>query len=299
MRNFLKIFVIFCLTFLHQANSSATDEEIVAIINNYPITTYDLGQAQKIITILYLKNDEISQKQLRDKALEMIKRNKLIINSALELGVLTPDEEVLNHIAMMEKQNNFAIGYYQDLIKKNNIDLKYFKENIKADLIFKKILHSIASSEIATKNQIDRFFTQENLANLDMELTVFSSKDMSAQTYQQMNLLYQALNKGRDISKENWFKNFANLSSIQDIQSLSPILLSTVKFLNKNDLTSVLKTDEGFKIFMVSKKQINKLAESDRNKITRIIVHNKIMRSLQKFQDKLRRKAYIKVMENC
>ena len=299
MKKILRICCIFYVLISQNITSFAISDQIVAIVNSTSITNYDIEQMKKMILAVYgsEQNNQISPKQLYTKALDTMINNILLMTNSSNFGIDATDDEVQNFIEMLETQNNFAPGYYKNLMAKNHVDPKYLENNIKSELLLKKILYSLSSSASVSKDEIDQFLLDRNVEFIKFDLKIFSSQDLTKQSHVKMTKLHKNLPNCQTIPKQSAFDGFATLSEIQDISLLSSALATTAKGLNENEKTPVLKTDDSFKIIMMCHKNAQKLSPNDMNMITRAIVNTKIVKHLKRFQDNLKHKAYIKIIK--
>jgi peptidyl-prolyl cis-trans isomerase SurA len=140
-----KLFSILFIALLSLSQSSFAlvwQDKIVAIVNNKPITRFNILQAKRMLTF-FNKIETITpelDKQLNKAALENIINQTLIQEQKQIFKIKVPKEEIQNAIKGIEENNGLPGGFFRKIFQEQNIDYKYFEDKIEADILFKKII---------------------------------------------------------------------------------------------------------------------------------------------------------------
>jgi peptidyl-prolyl cis-trans isomerase SurA len=153
---------------------------VIARVNNFVITDYDLENRKKI-SILIHKDDS---KFLSTKTVDKMIDEELIIQDATRLGISVDEseiEEALEHIAT--KQNKTA-SKIKSLLEKNNIPINFYKKEIEANLLWSKIISEVLKAKVRiTSAEVKEFYEQKKMnLNLDKFLLaeIFIPNDKDA-----------------------------------------------------------------------------------------------------------------------
>ena len=121
--------------------------EIVATVNDEPISKYDVEARAKLIAIQkaeYLTNKR--KAQYVGEALEMLIDEKVKTNMAKQRGFSVSNDEINNAISHLEKQNGLKSGEMVKMLAKNGVPVEILKNQIQADLMWIQVLQKYRSS---------------------------------------------------------------------------------------------------------------------------------------------------------
>jgi hypothetical protein len=297
-----KLFSILFIALLSLSQSSFAlvwQDKIVAIVNNKPITRFNILQAKRMLTF-FNKIETITpelDKQLNKAALENIINQTLIQEQKQIFKIKVPKEEIQNAIKGIEENNGLPGGFFRKIFQEQNIDYKYFEDKIEADILFKKITQQFfISNIIVDKDEVDNAIIASGLKKTNLALKIFTSNSLDDYSYKSMIKLRKKLKNCQKLPKKHEYEKFAIFQEInENINELEPLLKSTAQTLTQNQTSAVLKTDDHFKIIMVCKREIENLSEEESSSITNAIGNSKLNKQTQRFYTNLRKKAYIKI----
>ena len=114
---------------------SSASSDIVAIVNDTPITKYDFEERKKLITFLFNidPTQKESEKQLNSNVLNTLIENVILSKHLEKTGGKVQDQEVKDTINMIEQQNQMKPGELIKKIKERNIDQDALYDQINQD----------------------------------------------------------------------------------------------------------------------------------------------------------------------
>jgi hypothetical protein len=274
-------------------------DKIIAIVNDKPITRFNILQAKKMMT-LFNKVEVITpeiDEQLNKTALENLINQTLIQEQKQIFKIKVPKEEIQMAIRGIEANNGLPEGFLKQIFQEKNINYSCLEDKIEADVLFKKITQQFFISNILVdKNEVDNAVIASGIKNTNLALKIFISDNFDDNSYKNMSKLRIKLKNCDKLPKKHEYEKFATMQEITtNINQLEPLIRSTAQTLMQNQTSAVLKTDNHFKIIMVCGREIENFSEEESNFITNSIGNNKLSKQTQRFYTNLRRKAYIKI----
>jgi len=274
-------------------------DKIIAIVNDKPITRFNILQAKKMMT-LFNKVDVITpeiDQQLNKTALDNIINQTLIQEQKKIFKIKVPKEEIQIAIRNIEANNELPEGFFKKIFQEKNIDYSCLEDKIEADILFKKITQQFFISNILVdKNEVDNVIIASGIKNINLALKIFSSNNLKDNSYKNMSKLRAKLKNCDKLPKKHEYEQFAAMQEITtNTNQLEPLIRSTAQTLMPNQTSAVLKYDNNFQIIMVCGREIENLSEEEGNSIANAIGNNKLSKQTQRFYTNLRKKAYIKI----
>lgn len=291
MKKLLPIIVIF-FTF----NIFADSPNIVALVNNEPITLNEFRARKKMI--MALNNVETltpaQDKQLSDLTIKSLVDESLLFqyNGDREIS----QEEVDNAIQSIEDRNKMLHGSLLQYLKSRSVNTDSFISQIKSELIKMNILSNLSRSVQVSNQEIDTTILSSDQKDVEISMQVFTSKDKNNKTFSQMNNLKNKLKKCSDV-KKSLYDNFATMTEITDkLSNIEGIKETIVKDLNPDKVSNVFEKDNKFEIVLVCSKKILNVSKDENNYVVNFLTNKKISQKAQKFFDDMHKKAYIKIL---
>jgi parvulin-like peptidyl-prolyl isomerase len=290
--------------FLSEALASsqmAKSDKILAIVNNEPITSFDLMQTKKIV-IFFNNITKITPEidsQLSSMSLDSLINQVLIKEQKNKFQLKITDDEIESSIRSIEDQNKLPHGYFRKAMQERHIEYRFFTSKIESDIILRKISQQIFVPNIlVSKDEVDQAIINSNSKPVKLSLKVFSSNDASVKTHKSMDRLRKKLKDCNKLPKPSEYEQFATLKELsEDISQLSPLIKSATKGLRNNQVSSVLKTDDNFQILMVCQREVENISDEESNFVANSIGGNKLNMQTQRFYNNLRKKSYIKIFK--
>lgn len=292
MRKLLLIIAVFFTFNVARAEQS----NIVALVNNEPITLNEFRARKKMIMVL--NNVEAltpaQDKQLSDIAVKSLIDESLLFQYAGDKEI--SQEEIDNAIKSIEDRNKMPHGSLLQYLKSRSVNADSFVSQIKSELIKMNILSGLSRSVQVSNKEIDVAILSSNQKDVEVSMQIFTSKDKSNKTFSQMNNLKNKLKKCTDV-KQSLYDNFATMTVVTDkLSNIKGGKQTIVKDLNPGQASNVFEKDNEFEIVLVCTKKILNISEDENNYVVNFLTNKKVSQKAQKFFDDMHKKAYIKIM---
>lgn len=294
----MKNFVILLLLFV-STHAIANVQKIVAIVNDDPITLRELDERAALIAFFSNVNPEdINQNKLiRQMALENLIDEQLLSERQKALGIKIDENEINKGIDNIETNNKMEKGQFANLLRENNISYSSFRTKVKNDILKFRLASEVLSNDVNISNNIlEAVVLDQKIKDADVTLKIFTTKDSSKKAYDQM---LSASKKIKDCNnvKESIYQNIATLNTINTkFSKLDGQTKNIVKNLKINGHSGPVKMGDEFKVIMLCAKKVDNLTEQENNYFTNFLTNKKLGLKLKKYQEDLRKKAYIKIL---
>jgi peptidyl-prolyl cis-trans isomerase SurA len=274
---FFYLLIFFCL---YSNQVSSLENKIIFKVNDKIITTFDVEQEEKYLTVLNPNLKKIDQNKLKNLATESIIKEKI---KKIELVKYYDTEKVLNDPNLKEIIKNLykTLGFQKenqfiDYLKIHNIKFISVKRKLAVEmlwnnLIFQKFNNRVVIDEIEIKNNLDQEIKKLKFSKdvLLSEILIKNSKDLN------LDKVYSEILESID---NVGFATTANIFSISNTAkiggkvgwiketSLSKQILENIINLKKGQISKPIKINENFLILGIDDIKINK-QKIDKNKI--------------------------------
>ena len=275
---------------------SSLENKIIFKVNNKIITTFDIEQEKKYLTVLNQNLNKIDQNKFEILATESIIKEKI---KEIEIIKYFKIETSLNSENLKKIIKNLyqTTGFkseeeFKNYLEVQNLNYTFVKRKLAIEmlwnnLIFKKFNNRVAIDEKEIKNNLDYEIKNINFSrNLFLsEIIIKNSKDL------EIEKIYSEILK----SVENiGFGATANIFSISDSAkiggkvgwveetSLSKKILKNIINLKKNQISKPIKINENFLILNIDDIKINK-QEIDKNEILKNRISYEKNQQLERF----------------
>ncbi|WP_395477129.1 SurA N-terminal domain-containing protein [Rickettsia endosymbiont of Pantilius tunicatus] len=292
MKKLLLIITIFFIS-----NTACADtSNIVALVNNEPITLNEFRARKKMI--MALNNVEevtpAQDKQLSDIAIKSLIDESLLFQYYGDKEI--SQEEIDNAIKSIEDRNKMPHGSLLQYLKSRSVNTNSFISQIKSELIKMNVLSGLSRSVQVSNKEIDVAILSSDQKEVEVSMQVFTSKDKSDKTFAQMNNLKSKLKNCSDV-KKSLYDNFATMTVVTDkLSKIEETKQTIVKDLSPNQASNVFEKYNEFEIVQVCTKKILNISEDENNYVVNFLTNKKISQKAQKFFEDMHKKAYIKIM---
>lgn len=249
MKTFLSFFILF-------VSLTASAGEIVATVNDTPISSYDVGARAKLIALQKSqKITEIRKKEYISAALHALIDEQIKISESERNGFTVSDNEVKQAIAHLESQNQLKPGQMTEMLNQNSIPVRILQNQIKADLLWlqmiqknKNALAKTSSAEIEKhKNKIREKLKEEG----------FYIAEILVPDAQNAEKCFKELNKGtpfdtlaQKYSKGQTAQEGGEIGWIKEGEYNKEIM-AVLRQMNMGDVSAPLKTPDGYLILLL------------------------------------------------
>lgn len=296
-----KIFSLFSLCLFACNIVLAELPQILAVVNEAPITLYEFEARKRMIRVLNnIENiDDATEKKLNKAALNSLIEEQLLFQHIKQIETKISEQEVAEAIANIEQRNKMAKGQLVKFLESKSLSIDSFTAQIKAELIKLRILSEMSKSINISQKERDFAIFANNTKDAKILAKVFVSNDKSDGARKKMQSLQQRLknNIGCSEIKPSLYQGFATLTEInEDLNKLNYRLQNIIKDLGTNQVSSVFETQENFELVLVCSREIKSLSNQESEYVVNFLSNKKLANKAQRFFEELRRRAYIKVM---
>jgi peptidyl-prolyl cis-trans isomerase SurA len=213
----IAIFLIISLLFqssFAQSAVAADNLDVAAIVNDYPITFYDVEQRMKFVIVTTgIKADSKTSGQLANRILNNLIDEQLQLQSTKKYGINVNDEEIDAAISKIEADNKKPKGSLLKFLASQQIDEATLREQIASQIAWGRYVQSkimpklrLSDSEInrhieqymqKQKNVEEAYIATIEIPNLSIISKQFGDDDAGGLA----NKLTQQLRSGVDLCK--------------------------------------------------------------------------------------------------
>ena len=197
------------------------EQSIVVLVNDDPITVYDVEQRQRFLAVT---TQEQPSPALKKKATDMLIEERLQIQQAKKLGITPSEEDVTKVLAGMAKNNNMNPEQLAAALGQMGVNIKTLRDRIRAQVVWQDLIRK-------------KFRRDVSIAETDVDKALGSGADAEAPkeetTFQLRQVKYEI---PTDADQASIAKQLAAVESVRaKVQSCS-------------NLSSFTKDMKGFKI---------------------------------------------------
>ena len=250
-------------------------DKIVAVVNNSPITSYDIKTLQNNLHIN------------KNQALNMLIDKKLIQNEIKKRGISVDDYEINDAMRNIAKRNNMSLFEFENILTQKG-ELEKFKKELKENLLKQKLFSQIVNSKLKiTPDEIKKYYETHK-----DEFSVF--KNIQVVKYSSNNP--ETL---KNLSNNPYFNN-PNLKMSIKTYSYNDLPLDKL-YLFKNtkegQFTPVINEGLNYVRYFISKKQGKVYLPFDKvkNIIAQKLATQKRNEILKEYFDRVKNRADIKI----
>ncbi|MCC2646161.1 MAG: hypothetical protein K0R02_226 [Rickettsiaceae bacterium] len=173
---------LFFLAIIINCNAFAETQNIVAIVNDTPITLKEFTDRRKFLQ--FINNIEeltsAAEVQLNRTTIKTLIDEQLFINEAKKFKMEISEREINQSIQRIEKDNKMSSGQFIENLKANNISVDTLKQQVKSQIIKERLAYEFSHNIDINRNEIN------NHAKL-------SNKDISAISDNEYDYIANAL----------------------------------------------------------------------------------------------------------
>jgi hypothetical protein len=291
MKRLISIFLV-----LFSFNTLADLPDVVAFVNDRPITKYDFEARKKMI--VELNNIDISDpgvnSNITSNILNILIEEELLIQQAKKVGGEVSEEEIDNSILSIEQRNEMPKGGMKELMEAINLNTESFRKQVKGELIKHNIVNSLSQSVSVSPNEVDIALIN-SYQDFDIESWIFTSKSGDEKSKGKMQLLKKRLSSCNKID-DKLFADFADGKKFdRKLTKLLPKTQSVLLDTKVGASSNIYKQGNLFKMVLVCRKDSG-VSKNDLNKIESFLSNKKVSKKTTKFFKDLKVKSDIKIM---
>ena len=192
-----------------------TFDSIAAVVNNQPITCYEIQQDVDNL-LRQFKQAKISQipsrQQLITRALDDRITSKLQEQEAAKLDIKVDDDELNQAIANIENSNKLLPGQLEMALAQQGMDFATYKKSLREQLLNSKLINIAVRSQLQISDETMKEYYRKYVANsaprrevqlaqIFIALPPDPSPEQVAETREKARRIYQELKAGRSFSQ--------------------------------------------------------------------------------------------------
>ena len=289
------LYIILLLTWLPVAHAKLPD--IVAVVNDQPITANDFKARKKMILSLSGIDEDDARMNMR-----LLDRN--ILNTLIEEELLNQytaknrhkisEKEIANGIRITEERNKIPEGQLIPYLQSRGISVESFKAQIKGELIKSDIAGALSRSVSISPKELDIAIINVAAKDFDVQAYLATAKENDDQHYTALQKLRKQLSCQN--VNEKLYRNFASVQKYEGKISNLPSKTQTI--VQEADLgvpSTPYTQDNQLQMARVCKREVIYLSNQDQARLTAFLSNKKMSQKAQKLFRDMKAKAYIKI----
>jgi peptidyl-prolyl cis-trans isomerase SurA len=121
-----------------QAQAQApTEQSIVVLVNDDPISAYDIEQRERFLAIT---THEEPSAALKKKATDMLIEERLQVQQAKKLGLTPPEDDVNKVLTDMAQKNNMTPDQLATALGEMGVNIKTLKDRIRSQIVWQGVV---------------------------------------------------------------------------------------------------------------------------------------------------------------
>jgi peptidyl-prolyl cis-trans isomerase SurA len=162
--------VLACLPALPQTVRAQSEETIVVLVNDEPISAYDVDQRERFLTITTHKAPSPA---LRKQAIDMLIDERLQLQEGKEMKIFPDESEVNQVLDSMATKNNLTAAKLTEALAHLGVNINTLKDRIRAELVWQDVIRQKFAPTVAIgQADIDKALAAADTANLAQQTTV-------------------------------------------------------------------------------------------------------------------------------
>ncbi|MEA0970293.1 SurA-related peptidylprolyl isomerase [Candidatus Megaera venefica] len=271
--------------------------DIIALVNDQPITKYDFESRKKMVMVLNnIDNSSPSvDAKLNNGIINVLIEEELLNQHAASVGGKITSTQIDNAISTIEQRNNMPNGGMAAFMKERGLQMESFKKQIAGEIIKHNIVSSLSNSVSVSPLELDVAVINTDMPKFNIEAWIFTSKGNEHKDHKQMQDLKKRLYDCNKVDQK-LYDSFAEAEKFD--RKLDDMPFGTKSIIQDTKVgatSSVYKEDGKFKLVFVCKKE-STVSSGDLSKLKTFLSNKKMSQKATKFFKDLKAKAYIKMM---
>jgi peptidyl-prolyl cis-trans isomerase SurA len=264
-RTLAVLLIVLVSTLLPQAGHAQQIQQIVAVVNDEPISRYDMEQRLRmIVSSTGLKANNQTIRRLQPQVLQALINERLQLQEAERNNIRVSDNEIKSSIARLEAQNNIPPGSFPEVLARSGIEIYSLEEQIRAQIAWHKLVaRRLGPTVNVGDDEIDAILDrmksnqgkQENLLG-EILLTVDSPADEADVRQTAQRLVEQIRNGAQFPAVAREFSQGATAAAGGDAGWVQPGQLprpveAALAGLKVGEVSNPIKTATGYSIVLL------------------------------------------------
>jgi len=290
-------YLIGLVIFFFSVNIFAKQQDIVAVVNDEPITMYEFTARKKMVIALNKvdNSDPHTDKQLNKNVLNLLIDEELLNQHAKKTGIKISEPEIDSAILTIEERNKMPKGYLLQYMRELGVSADSFKKQIKSDLIKYNIISNLSNSISVSPKELDIAVINSGYEDFNITAWIFTSLNSDEKNLNKMQKLQKTLTDCSNIENK-LYADFAIGEKIErKLKDLGDKTKSVILDTNENSCSNVYQEDGKFKLVLVCTKKAFVSGE-EIDKVKGFLSNQKMSKKAEKFFKDLKSKAYINIL---
>jgi len=134
----LAVLIALAILFVVPDRTTAqTEQSIVVLVNDDPISAYDIEQRERFLTVTAHEQPGAA---LKKKATDMLIDERLQLQQGKKLGITSDDADVNKILGDMAQKNNLTPDGLGSALGQMGVNIKTLKERIRAQLVWQEVV---------------------------------------------------------------------------------------------------------------------------------------------------------------
>ncbi len=235
---------------------SANAGQIIATVNDQPISSFDAEARAKLISIQNSSPITTAKKKEYVKAaLDALINDHIKISEAEKKGFSVSEKEIEEAIFHLESQNGMKKGSMESMLKKNQIPLHILKNQIKADLMWLQVIQQNKKS-LLPPSEKEISALKNNIRN-ELKAEGFYVAEMLIKDQKEAENCYKELHQGKpfpELAKKYSIAPSASKGGELgwiDGKHYQKEITDALRVMSSGELSTPLKTKNGYLILLV------------------------------------------------
>ena len=268
-----KVIIFFTLIFLFNTQSYTAENKIILKINNEIITSVDVFNEIKYLSILIKDFNNFEKKKIYQISLNSLIRQKVKeIELRKNFKKLIIDDKFLNpQIKSFMRKLNFNSNIdFEEYLNSKNIKIDEVRKKLSYELLWNKLIYEKFNKNIKIDKQKIEKSLKENTTQYEYLLSEIlfnvENKEKLNQKYKNIesNILELGFNKAAVINSVSRSADNEGLIGWVKETSISPKIKIQVRKINKGEYTNPIQVPGGFLILFINDiRKVKKVIDLD------------------------------------
>jgi len=298
---------------LSVAGRCETVDKVVAVVNDEPVTLYQLDKlmADRIDDIKKAEGSNIQKEKFQDyrqQALKLLIEEKLIDQEMAKRNMTVTDADVEKSIESIMKRNNLTKQQLMDEVQKKGMTFEKYQADMKSQVRKMKFMGEVLAPRVkVTDADLDEFFAKNpdqfapyqsvEMAQIILPLAQGASDSEVANAQKQAQEIISKAKAGNfeDLGKKYSQNPATAVKAIYQVNMLAPEIAQAMANLKPGEVSQPIRSALGLHIVMLySRKTLaGEEYKAVREQLREKVFEEKLQEELQKYVDDLKTKSYI------
>ena len=290
-----KIFTFILLYFACANIGFATQKDIVALVNDVPITAYELETRKALLITTHNVSFSNKQEELQFKqvVLNQLIEAILLKQHSAAMGVNINEENIDNMIRAMEKHNKMPEGGIESLLEEKGVSVESYRNQLAYELLKNNIWDMVSIETDISDSETLEFIVNNNKFEFDIDLFLFKIEKANQANYQKLQKIRQKL-LSLNVEQIETYQPYgiSGITRIKKVEQLPDVMQTVLHNTAAGQVSDIFKDDNSYNIMFVAKKDL-RANKDDLSAVKEEIANARIARKVDVFLKRLRSNAHI------